>query len=194
MMTQISSEIRINAPKEKVWAIIADLGAVQNFHPGVQKSYYSSENQKGLGTSRVCELPNGWAIEERATEWQEGEGFVLESKPLKKSPRFKKAYGRWALKQDAHQTLVTLIVEYTLKFGPFGSLIDALMVRPQFKKIVPRVLAGLKHYAETNEEITPEFLRKVMLAALVRLYYCLRRCPLHHQGAELGWTSGSVVP
>ncbi len=59
MMTQISSEIRINAPKQKVWAIIADLGAVQNFHPDVQKSYYSSENQKGLGTSRVCELPNG---------------------------------------------------------------------------------------------------------------------------------------
>ncbi len=37
-MTKISSEIRIDAAKEKVWDIIADLGGVQNFHPGVKKS------------------------------------------------------------------------------------------------------------------------------------------------------------
>ena len=32
-MTQISSEIRISAPKQKVWGIIAELGAVQEFYP-----------------------------------------------------------------------------------------------------------------------------------------------------------------
>lgn len=47
-MTHVSSEIRINAPKEKVWPIIADLGAIQNFNPAVNKSYYTSEVKEGL--------------------------------------------------------------------------------------------------------------------------------------------------
>ena len=164
-MTSVTSEIRINAPKEKVWNIIADLGAVQNFHPGVRQSYYSSENKNGLGASRVCELLPAGKIEERATEWKEGEGFVLEVEPIEKAPPFKKAFGRMVLKEDGDQTLVTLTFEYTLKFGPVGSLMDAFMVRPQFKKIVPNVLAGLKHFTDTGEEITPEVLRKVRLAA-----------------------------
>ena len=55
-MTTITQEIRINAPKDRVWAILADLGAVQRFHPGVKKSYYSTTQKEGVGASRVCEL------------------------------------------------------------------------------------------------------------------------------------------
>ena len=42
-MTQIREEIRILAPKEKVWAILADLGDIHNFDADVRKSYYTSE-------------------------------------------------------------------------------------------------------------------------------------------------------
>ncbi len=69
-MTKSSSEIRIDAPKEKVWEIIADLGGVRNFHPGVKKSYYTSDNSKGLRASRICEFLPGGSVEESATEWQ----------------------------------------------------------------------------------------------------------------------------
>ena len=119
----------------------------------MKKSYYTSDNSKGLGASRVCEFLPGGSVEEGATEWQEGEGYLLEVHPLEKAPPFKKAFGRMALKQDGQESLVTLEIEYTLKFGPIGRLMDALMVRPQFRRVVPSVLAGLKHHTETGEAV-----------------------------------------
>ena len=47
-MTHISSEIRINASKQQVWNILADLGAIVNFHPFILKSYYTSEQKEGV--------------------------------------------------------------------------------------------------------------------------------------------------
>lgn len=158
--TEITSEIRINAPKEKVWAIIADLGGVQNFHPGVKKSYYTSANKKGIEASRVCELLPIGSVEESAVQWHEGEGYVLQIFPLEKAPPFKKAFGRFTLKKDGQRTCVIFTVEYSLKFGPIGRLMNKLLVKPQFRKVVPAVLTGLKHYTETGEVVTPEVLKK----------------------------------
>ena len=100
-MTHLSSEIRIKAPKEKVWAILADLGGIQNFHPGVKKSYYTSETKEGLGASRVCELIPMGKIEESVTEWREGEEMTLAIFPKEKAPLFQTAHSRLALKRDS---------------------------------------------------------------------------------------------
>ena len=160
-MTTFKQNIWIDAPKEKVWEIIADLGAVQNFHPSVQKSYYSSDKKEGLGAARVCELLPVGKVEEKAIEWREGEGYLLDVIPVEKAPPFKKSVGGFNLKQDGQGTRATLTLEYTLKYGLLGQLMDIFLVRPQLKKVVPRVLAGLKHYTETGEEITPEVIRKI---------------------------------
>ncbi|MCH8269280.1 MAG: SRPBCC family protein [Acidobacteria bacterium] len=165
-MTHLSSEIRIKAPKEKVWAILADLGGIQNFHPGVKKSYYTSETKEGLGASRVCELIPMGKIEESVTEWREGEEITLAIFPKEKAPPFQTAHGRVALRQDGQGTIVTLTVDYALKFGPLGSLMDVLMVRPQFRKAVPGVLAGLKHYAETGELVDRQVFKRIQHVAV----------------------------
>ena len=43
-----------------------------------------------------------------------------------------------------------------LRFGILGRLMDAMMVRREFTKIVPKVLAGLKHHVETGELVNQE--------------------------------------
>ena len=43
--------------------------------------------------------------------------------------------------------------EYGMKFGFVGALMDRLMVKKQFSKAIPGILAGLKHYAETGEQV-----------------------------------------
>ncbi len=68
-MTKIREEIKIQAPKEKVWAILADLGAIHNFNADVRKSYYTSEAKEGVGVSRACELRPMGIVEEKVTEW-----------------------------------------------------------------------------------------------------------------------------
>lgn len=165
-MTHISSEIRLNAPKEKVWAIWADLGGIQNFHPGVKKSYYTSEKKEGVGASRVCEFIPMGKVEESVTEWREGEEMTLAVFPKEKAPPFKTAHGRFALKPDGQGTVVTFAFDYALKFGPLGRLLDALMVRPQLRKAVPEILLGLKHHVETGEPVDPAVIKRLKGAAV----------------------------
>ena len=51
-MTKVSGHIVINAPKEKVWEVISDLGAISVWHPGVANSYYTSKQREGVGAAR----------------------------------------------------------------------------------------------------------------------------------------------
>jgi uncharacterized protein YndB with AHSA1/START domain len=53
-MTTVSATIRIDAPRERVWEIVADLGTVATFHPYVTHSYYSSEAKAGPGARAGC--------------------------------------------------------------------------------------------------------------------------------------------
>lgn len=163
-MTTFSSTIYVDAPKDAVWTILADLGGIQKFHPGVRKSYYTTEQHEDVGAARVCELLPMGVIEEKAVEWKDGDYYVLTIDPLKKAPPFKKAYGRLATQEEGTGTRVTMTLDYTLKFGPLGKLLDAAMVRPRMQKVVPTVLLGLKHYAETGEEVTSEVIRAVQRA------------------------------
>ena len=42
----------------------------------------------------------------------------------------------------------SLALEYELKFGPLGRLMDRFMVKRQFDKVVPAILSGLKRHME----------------------------------------------
>lgn len=160
-MTRIYHNIRINAPKEKVWSILADLGAIQNFNPGVKKSYYVSEEKQGPGASRVCELIPLGSIKETATAWQEGESFALDIRPLSPIPPLKQAVGRFTLKADGQHTIITLAMEYNLKFGPLGVLLNALAFKSQFRRGLSDLLLGLKHHAETGELVDQKVIKRL---------------------------------
>ena len=41
-------------------------------------------------------------------------------------------------------------MEYELKFGPIGRLMDAVMVRKKWDAGIKRFFAGLKRYVETE--------------------------------------------
>ena len=151
-MTTIRSEIAIAAPKEKVWETIADLGGIYKFHLAVNHSYYTSDKKDGIGAARVCEFTNGGAISETVVDWQDGRSLTLSLNPLKKMPPFStKSSGTLCVSERDGSAVVTMEMNYSLRFGILGRLMDAMMVRREFTKIVPKVLAGLKHHVETGE-------------------------------------------
>ncbi len=147
-MTRISHEIQIDAAKDDVWAAIADLGAIQDFHPGVKKSYYTTEQESGVGASRHCDLKPFGSVEERATEWKEGESLALEIYDGEKTPPFKSAIAHISVEENADGTIARFALEYELKFGLLGRLMDRFMVKRQFDKVVPAILSGLKRHME----------------------------------------------
>ncbi len=158
-MTTITREIKIDASQEKVWEILADFGGIYKFNPGVSSSHSTSSANSGVGATRHCDLLPAGSVEERIFEWKEGQAYKVEIYSGKGTPPFKSAVGQLEAKPDGNGTLVRMRFEYSLKFGPIGALMDRLMVRSQFSKAIPGILAGLKHYAETGEEVG----RKVQL-------------------------------
>jgi len=53
------------------------LGTIQNFHPFVNKSYYTTDQREGISAQRICELSNGLHARETATVWQDGESLMV---------------------------------------------------------------------------------------------------------------------
>ncbi len=147
-MTVLENSIRIDAPPEKVWSVLASLEALDRYDPGVEKSEIVTTSREGPGSARRCDLaPGGW-FKEEVSEWKPNESLAFElfecTLPVR---RLKHSY---TLTPDGSGTTVHQRMEYELKFGPFGRLMDAMMVRKKWDAGIKGFFAGLKHYVETG--------------------------------------------
>lgn len=163
-MTEFSSAVQIDAPAAKVWAVLSDLPAVQDYSPVVERAYCTSETTHGIGASWHCDLhdPTGWA-EARVAEWDDGRSMTIEiydsNSPLKT------AIGRFDLTPIEDGTVVAFTLSYGMKFGPLGVLIDMLFARPKSWEAVQSTIVGLKHYVETGQVVTDRILNELQAAA-----------------------------
>ena len=146
--TSIERDVLIDVDRDTAWRTIADLGDIQSFHPLVKKSYYHTEQREGVGAARVCEFGGGRSFEEHAIEWHDGEGFTLELRNFKGMPPFKRATATMTVEDADGQTRMSLRIEYTLRYGPLGRLMDRMMVRSQFDKAAAALVKGLKRKLE----------------------------------------------
>lgn len=149
-MTELKDEIRIAAPKQRVWQTLADLGGIHHFHPGLKDSYYLSDERDGVGASRRCELELAGQLDERVVEWVEGEVLALDIVGTRGMPPLRDSGGRFSLREEGDDTVVALTLRYEVGLGVLGPIIDALMMRRQFERTVPAVLRGLKRHVESR--------------------------------------------
>jgi len=152
-MTILSAEVLIDASKDEIWVALADLQNVQNFSPGVSKSYYTSEDREGLGSSRICELLPMGKVEEEVIEFIEGSLLTLTVEPLEKMPPIRDVKGKFELKDSPAGVLVSMTFSYEMRLGPFGWLMNQMMVKKQLEKTLPLVVNGLKRHVEKGENI-----------------------------------------
>ena len=147
-MTTLNHQIRIEAPPAVVWRALADLTAVANFNPGVSSARSLSEQREGVGAGRRCELkPKGW-VEERVWQWEPERALGLEVS----ASDWPIVFMKWKteLSADGPATLVNQRLDYALKFGPVGALMDALVMRRKLDRSVSDIFRGLKRYAESS--------------------------------------------
>ena len=147
-MTVLENSIRIDAPPEKVWSVLASLDVLDRYDPGVTKSEILTPLREGPGSARRCELkPGGW-FKERVADWRPNESLSFElfecTLPVR---RLRHSY---TLTSDGAATIVRQRMEYELKFGPLGKLMDALMVRKKWDEGIKGFFTGLKQYVETG--------------------------------------------
>jgi ligand-binding SRPBCC domain-containing protein len=146
-MTVLENSIRIDAPPEKVWAVLASLDVLSEYDPVVKRAEIISPERTGSGASRRCELAAGGWFKERIVTFEPHRAISFElfecTLPVR---RLKHDY---TLTADSGGTLVRQRMEYELKLGLVGRLMDAVMVRRKWDAGIKGFFAGLKRYVET---------------------------------------------
>jgi ligand-binding SRPBCC domain-containing protein len=147
-MTVLENSIRIDASLEKVWSVLASLDALDRYDPGITKSEIVTPMREGPGSARRCDLkPGGW-FKERVADWKPNESLSFElfecTLPVR---RLRHSY---TLTPDGSGTLVRQRMEYELKFGAVGKLMDAVAVRKKWDAGIKGFFEGLKVYVETG--------------------------------------------
>lgn len=147
-MSQFTESIEISASPEQVWDILADIGSICEWNPGVEHSEQTNPGDVGVGATRRCELG--------------GKNYLNEEVVVFDSPRrltiritdtnlpFNSADIRFSLEPNGSDTIVTVSPDYQPKFGVVGRILDKLMVRAQYRKGMQGLLRGLKNHVETK--------------------------------------------
>jgi hypothetical protein len=151
-MTVLENSIRIDTTPDKVWSVLASLDALAKYDPGVSKSEIVSAAKEGLGAARRCDLtPGGW-FKERVADWRPNEALSFELYECTLPVR--RLWHGYTLVREGGATVVRQRMEYELKFGPLGKLLDAVMVRRKWNAGIKTFLAGLKRHAEADQRST----------------------------------------
>lgn len=148
-MTTLHNEIIINAPIEKIWEALSSIEKLDKFDPTVKKSVALSPAKSGIGAKRKVDMKDGknW-FEEKVTEFKPNEALTYQLtdcsfpiKGLKHSYTFEKTGTQIKVKQ---------VMQYTVKFGLLGKILDSLMIRKQTNSGIQKFFEGLKEYAEKD--------------------------------------------
>jgi ribosome-associated toxin RatA of RatAB toxin-antitoxin module len=146
-MGKLVNDITINASTDKIWSILTDLELLDKIDPTVKKATLISENKTGLEAKRKVLMQDGknW-FDEKITVFKPNEELVYQltdcSFPIK---GLKHTY---SFQKIGNQTKVQQVMEYTVKFGILGVLMDKMMIGKQFNTGINKFLNGLKTYAE----------------------------------------------
>lgn len=148
-MGTIKNEITINAPLDKIWSILTNPELLDQYDPTVKESTLISTEKTGINAKRKVLMLDGknW-FDEKITVFKPNEALTylltdcsFPIKDLKHSYTFEKA---------GNQIKVQQVMEYTVKFGLLGKLLDSLMIRKQSDAGIKKFFVGLKQYAEKN--------------------------------------------
>jgi hypothetical protein len=145
-MTIIHHEIHATCPPERIWSLLADLEAVERYNPGVRRAALEGAQRTGVGARRSCELVPKGRVVERVTHWEEGRAIGLEVAESDWPIHFM----RWVtrLEPAGAGTRITQALEYEVKFGPLGWLLDRLVMKRKLSAALDAVFASLVQHAE----------------------------------------------
>lgn len=148
-MATINNDITIDAPIDKIWDILTDLELLEKYDPTVKKSTLISTVKSGIGAKRKVYMLDGknW-FDEKITVFQPTEALTYQLTEC--SFPIKGLQHSYSFEKIGNQTKVKQVMEYTVKFGLFGKLLDSIMIRKQSDTGIKKFFAGLKYYAENN--------------------------------------------
>ncbi|MEZ5668680.1 MAG: SRPBCC family protein [Alphaproteobacteria bacterium] len=147
-MSTIRHALEAACPPPRLWALLADLEAVGRYNPAVRSVRLRGGRAAGIGAERECTLAPRGRVVERVTVWEDGRALGLEVAesdwPLR--------HMRWVTRIEpaAAGARLSQVLDYRLRFGPVGWLLDRLLVRRRIAAAVEASLRGLIALAEAE--------------------------------------------
>ncbi len=149
-MSSFKTQTTIDAPIESIWRVLADIGSISTWNPGVVESHVTTHDIGGVGAGRHCDLGGRNYLDEKVVEWEPERRLTM--RIIGTNLPFRRADIRFTLQQGTGSTVVSVSPEYELKYGLVGMLLDALLVRRTYRKGMEALLSGLKEHVENDVE------------------------------------------
>ena len=146
------------APRSRVWEVLADIGRIDAWNPGVRESHRIADHSSdadadanadvGVGAQRFCDLGNSNYLYEQVLEYVPQERLVMRID--RTNLPFADAQITFDLTDDAAGTLVTVSPHYRLRYRVAGSALDWTVVRHTYRRGMRSLLTGLRVYVESD--------------------------------------------
>lgn len=149
MPNQIQQSQVIPAALAPTWEAISQMLAVQNWHPNVADVSLLTEQSSGVAASRRVTFHDGNSVVETVVE-ETVQGFTtmeMSEMPILKDARVTIRSTRIS----ADETEVTFTLNYGLRYGPLGWLLNLLMMKRMFRKVFGIALSGLSYHLKTGK-------------------------------------------
>jgi hypothetical protein len=170
--TEITMEVEIDAPIEKVWTNFKDVGGIYKNSPTVDSSYVISANKEGVSTKRYMIMSKafkGAILEEECIIWNEAEHYQkFNAYKIYKVQGIQTMGGDFRLRANGNKTILTSTLNYSMKNRIFG-MMNGIMGRKKFTKIWATIIAGYKFYSETGIRVTEETVLPINEVKLLEL-------------------------
>ena len=146
-MATLHNERTIRASREKLWGILSNLEELEKYDPTVLRSVAISTGITGPGAARKVEMKEGknW-FNEKITTWKPGEELSYQltacSFPVSSLSH------SYTFEEAGEGVRVKQVMDYTVKFGWLGRLMDWLMIEKQTQSGIDKFFDGLKKYSE----------------------------------------------
>ena len=150
-MSVVQETRTVKGSLASAWEAIADLRAVEDWHPNVAKVTILTERNRGIGAARRLEFHDGRSVVETVVEEAERSFTKVE---MTEAAMMNSAFVTISTKErSADTTDVTFAIDYSLQYGPIGWLLDRVMMRGMFSKVFDTAMAGLSYHLETGKVV-----------------------------------------
>ena len=142
--------IEINADRNRVWTVLADVSSARLWDPAMKDMRITSDQKTGTGTVRYAE---GALVKTRETvkEWIAYNRLVFDVTHDPKCTKFETSTISMEPGTSSNSTRVRWTLDYRMSGGYLGQFADKFLLGSIHAGRVSEGLANLKRYAETGE-------------------------------------------
>lgn len=142
-MPEITIARRIDAPVSAVWGVLDDYGDIQRWSPSIKRSFLTSPEPIGVGTTRYCDFTVGGATE-RIETYEPNRRLTVRLTEMEKMPLLD-ASADFQLTPSNGGTELTFQYSYTpSRLGRLlGSVLEKMMT-----KTLGDLITGLQEECE----------------------------------------------